>query len=167
MPASRKTRPEARPVHHSAYRSLLGLIFLASPALAVDDVVCPPTLDVPVTLPQVEGWQAIRQQGEARPLERIVLRQGADPTSPPLPQSSYLREERGEARTIVARWDLAELRQSAPELWLACLYAGTVVELTRRLPPNAEACEFRMEYGLASVWEKGGCWQLAPKESRP
>jgi len=150
-------------VHHNTYRpsasrSLLGLIFLVSPVLAAEEAVCPPTLDVPAVLPQVEGWQAIRSTGEARPLERIVLRQGADPTSPALPQSSYLREERGEARTIAARWNLAEHRQSAPELWLACIYSGTVVELTRRLPPNAETCEYRVEYGLTGVWEKAGCW---------
>lgn len=135
--------------------TIAALLLVTTPVAA--EIACPASLNVPVSLPQVAGWQTLRAQGEARPLERIAIRAGADPASPAMPQSSYLREERGEAKTIIARWDLAEIRQAAPQPWLACFYAGTTMELARALPESVAECEYRVEYGADRLRETGVC----------
>lgn len=142
------------PVRHFP---LVFLLFICGARAQEAAIACPATLTVPAGLPVVAGWQALRAQGEARPLERIAIRHGADAASPAVPQSHYLREERGERKTIVAGWDLAPARQGPDLLWLACVYAGTVIELVRPLPASISACEYRVEYSGDALREAGSC----------
>lgn len=147
-------------MRHNPYAFLAACLVLklAAPARAAESPLsCPASITVPASLPSVPGWQALRTQGEARPLERLAIRWGADAASPAIPQSTYLREERGDAKTIIARWDLAEARHAAPQLWLACGYSGTVIELTRLLPDGLAECEYRVEYGTEGLRESGIC----------
>ena len=131
---------------------------MAQPVLAQDTAIsCPSSLTVPAGPPFVPGWQALRAQAEARPLERIAIRHGADAASTAVPQNHYLREERGERKTIIAGWDVAELRKTVPQLWLACAYSGTVIELVRELPDTVSACEYRVEYSVDALRESGIC----------
>jgi len=144
-------------MRHTRYL-FLAMLPLVHPARAAEaDVTCPPSITVPASLPSMPGWQALRTQGDIRPLERLGIRWGADAASPTVPQSLYVREERGESKTILARWDLAEARHAAPQLWLACGYAGTVIELTRLLPDTVETCEYRVAYGTEGLRESGTC----------
>lgn len=134
------------------------LLVLAFPALAQEGpITCPATLHVPGSLPVSPGWQALRAQGDTRPLERIAIRHGADAASTAVPQSHYLREEHGERKTIIAGWDLVAARKTVPELWLACAYAGTVTELVRALPETVSNCEFRVDYNADGLRESGVC----------
>lgn len=143
---------------HYAFLAACLCIGLVPHAQAADSPLsCPASITVPASLPNVPGWQALRTQGEVRPLERLAIRWGADAASPAIPQSTYLREERGDAKTITARWDLAEARRAAPQLWLACGYSGTVIELTRLLPDSLDECEYRVEYGTEGLRESGIC----------
>lgn len=144
-------------MRHTRYLFLTMLPLVHSAGAAEADITCPPSITVPASLPSLPGWQALRTQGDIRPLERLSIRWGVDAASPIIPQSLYAREERGESKTILARWDLAEARHAAPQLWLACGYAGTVIELTRLLPDTAETCEYRVAYGPEGLRESGIC----------
>ena len=129
----------------------------AWPAAAEDAAIaCPATLTARAELPSVPGWQAVRSQAEIRPLERIAIRLSPD-GSAFVPQSGYLREERGENKTVLASWDLTEARSGGTRLWLACISGGTVIELVRELPGTIAGCEYRVEYTADQLHETGGC----------
>lgn len=129
---------------------------LAGAAAAQERVSCPASLNVHMVAPEVPGWTMLRPTGGGQALERIAVRLGGA-SGPAVAQSAYLREERGERKTIIASWDLAELRRGGGRAWLVCFYAGTGIELARELPAGVRGCEYRVDYVADSLREAGFC----------
>lgn len=149
---------------HAMNRTRIRRIFLALllcappilPARAQGEITCPPSLAVTTAATEIPGWQPVNLAAEELPLERIALRPARD-SAITVPQTGFLRLEQGDRKTILASWDLTEIRRAHPELWLACFYTGTTIALLRQLPAEASACEYRVESGGDSLRESGGC----------
>ena len=123
---------------------------------AGSSLACPDSVTIAYSVAPVAEWQVLNAAPARLPLERIAIRAVPD-SATSIPQSSFLRLEQGERRTILASWDLADIRRTQPRLSMACLYAGTQIALARELPPAFTQCEFRVESTGDSLRESASC----------
>jgi len=114
--------------------SLLSLVLLGMLCHAAEPITCPASITTRQDLTaQVAGWTAMKDDTPHN-LAGITFYDG-----PPAEKASLVYDQikkvKGEQ---IATWtfDPHNKRQT----WLACSYAGTIIELARTLPPQTTTC---------------------------
>jgi len=115
-------------------RFSLPVVLLGSFCHAADLVTCPASITTRQDLAStISGWTTLKDDTPHN-LAGITFYDG-----PPAEKASLvydnIKKVKGEQ---IARWSFAP--HNGRQTWLACSYAGTIIELTRTLPSQTTAC---------------------------
>lgn len=113
------------------------LLFLGATVWAdaarAEIILCPDQLAVQQSVtPTPAGWQSFDSQ-EAHPLAGVSLSEGNPTELATLVPTS----DRKQGKVAVTTWNFIPSKDG---YWLSCLYAGTSMAVTRKLPDGVKSC---------------------------
>ena len=131
------------------------VVLLAAGCFAAD-TLCPSTIDVHQQLAKpANGWTAMADDAPHQ-LAGITFFDG-----PPQEKASLVYDDmKKTGGRQIASWNFAS--GSGPQIWVACIYSGTAIQLTKALPANMKSCavtyDSRQQVAGLPAIEKISCY---------